>query len=139
MAEPTPPHDQDRADRPGTIVIRTHYLNEALFQQAAALRQGGRYTVLFAIDERRQRWDSRGFGKISLTEATFARLGLSCDDPSFIWRFGDYVFYAARAADPTAAFVWLVENDVAINASDPTEFLRIPPGKVLELGEQVTV
>ncbi len=25
------------------------------------------------------------------------------------------------------------------NASDPTEFLRIPPGKVLELGEQVTV
>ncbi len=25
------------------------------------------------------------------------------------------------------------------NASDPTDFLRIPPGKVLELGEQVTV
>ncbi len=25
------------------------------------------------------------------------------------------------------------------NANDPTEFLRIPPGKVLELGEQVTV
>ncbi|CAN5502893.1 potassium transporter Kup [soil metagenome] len=25
------------------------------------------------------------------------------------------------------------------NAADPTEFLRIPPGKVLELGEQVTV
>jgi len=25
------------------------------------------------------------------------------------------------------------------NASDPTEFLQIPPGKVLELGEQVTV
>ena len=25
------------------------------------------------------------------------------------------------------------------NASDPTEFLRIPPGKVLELGEQVSV
>jgi len=25
------------------------------------------------------------------------------------------------------------------NASDPTEFLKIPPGKVLELGEQVTV
>ena len=25
------------------------------------------------------------------------------------------------------------------NASDPTEFLNIPPGKVLELGEQVTV
>ena len=25
------------------------------------------------------------------------------------------------------------------NASDPTEFFRIPPGKVLELGEQVTV
>ena len=25
------------------------------------------------------------------------------------------------------------------NASDPTDFLKIPPGKVLELGEQVTV
>jgi KUP system potassium uptake protein len=25
------------------------------------------------------------------------------------------------------------------NAADPTEFLKIPPGKVLELGEQVTV
>jgi len=25
------------------------------------------------------------------------------------------------------------------NASDPTDFLHIPPGKVLELGEQVTV
>ena len=25
------------------------------------------------------------------------------------------------------------------NASDPTDFLRIPPGKVVELGEQVTV
>jgi KUP system potassium uptake protein len=25
------------------------------------------------------------------------------------------------------------------NASDPTDFLQIPPGKVLELGEQVTV
>ncbi|RDE07254.1 potassium transporter Kup [Sphingomonas aracearum] len=25
------------------------------------------------------------------------------------------------------------------NASDPTDFLRIPPGKILELGEQVTV
>ncbi|KAK0329012.1 hypothetical protein LTR94_038486, partial [Friedmanniomyces endolithicus] len=25
------------------------------------------------------------------------------------------------------------------NASDPTDFLRIPPGKVLELGEQVTI
>jgi KUP system potassium uptake protein len=25
------------------------------------------------------------------------------------------------------------------NASDPTDFLGIPPGKVLELGEQVTV
>ena len=25
------------------------------------------------------------------------------------------------------------------NASDPTDFLNIPPGKVLELGEQVTV
>jgi KUP system potassium uptake protein len=25
------------------------------------------------------------------------------------------------------------------NASDPTDFFKIPPGKVLELGEQVTV
>ena len=25
------------------------------------------------------------------------------------------------------------------NASDPTEFLSIPPGKVVELGEQVSV
>ncbi|MBE7181813.1 MAG: discoidin domain-containing protein, partial [Terriglobus roseus] len=113
-------------EQPSVIVIRTHYLDDDLLQRAEALRRTKRYEVLFAIDERQQQWDSQDFGKVSLTRELFAELRLYVEDPSFLWRFGDYVFYAVRRVRPRAGFVWLIENDVALDAADPAEpFLRL--------------
>ena len=118
------PIDRPTPGRQGTIVVRTHYLDEILFRTAEALQRDGRYEVLFAIDERRREWDSGAFTKISLSEQSFSRLDLFTEDASFLWRLGDYVFYAAQQARPQAEFLWLLENDVVINAVDPTEPFR---------------
>ena len=111
-----PVHDRSTARI--VIAIRTHYMNADLLDLARDLAADDGYEVVFAVDERRGPLDTAGFAKLSLTVEIVARFGLYIQDATFLWGFGDYIFYLLRAMRPDAPFLWLVENDVLINSSD---------------------
>ena len=103
---------------PILIAIRTHYIDAELLELARSLAAGDRYEVVFAVDERAGLWDTAEFAKLSLTVDAVTRLGLYIQDGSFLWKFGDYIFYLLRQMRPDAPYAWLLENDVLINFAD---------------------
>ena len=114
------------------VLIRTHFVDEALLAQAGRIAAEGVFDVYAVADETRAPLDFGPIPKVSLTPAVISDLGLYAGAPNLLWRCGDYGLYAARRAVPQYDGFWMIEPDVRVNADRPSDVLaRFPgPGEV---------
>ena len=110
------------------VLIRTHFVDEALLAEAGRVAADGVFDVYALADETRAPLDFGPIPKLSLTPAVIAELGLYAAAPNLLWRCGDYGLYAARRALPQYEAFWMMEPDVRVNADLPSDVLARFPG-----------
>ena len=110
------------------VLIRTHFVDDALLAFAGRLAADGVFEVYVLADETRGALDFGAIPKLSLTPEVIADLGLYAGAPNLLWRCGDYGFYAARRALPRYDGFWMIEPDVRLMADRPSDILDRFPG-----------
>ena len=110
------------------LLIRTHFVDEALLAEAGRIEADGVFDVYALADESRAALDLGPIPKLSLTPAVIAELGVYAGAPNLLWRCGDYGLYAARRALPQYDGFWMIEPDVRVNAERPSDVLAGFPG-----------
>ena len=125
---PAPHAAYHRVMSRAAVLIRTHYVDDALRAFAERLRAGSAFDVFIVADETRGPLDCGDVPKISLTTSTLASLGLYVGAPDLLWRCGDYGLYAARRSLPAYEAFWMIEPDVRLNADQPCDVLARFPG-----------
>ena len=106
------------------IVFRTHFVDQRVLAFIESIRTAPDYDVVIAADEINRAIETHGIPKLSMTVASFDKLGLHTELYDMLWRCGDYSLYLARQTYPDATNYWLIEYDVAINRPDPINFFR---------------
>ena len=110
------------------LLIRTHYADDQLRGFVEQLRADGAFDVFILADERRGPVALGDAAKIVLTPELPAELGLYEGTPNLLWRCGDYALYAARRALPDYEAFWMIEPDVRLCSTRPSDILsRFPP------------
>ena len=95
---------------------------------AESLSRDGALDVYILCDETLGAVETGGLPKISVTPQTLRSLGLYDEVKNLLWRCGDYGFYVARQQLPHYDAFWMVEPDVRLNDSPPSEILARFPG-----------
>ncbi len=112
------------ATGPTHILIRTHYVDDAVDALADQLRRETGWPVCLVVDETKGTLAAMaGRDHVALTQDLFAGLQLY-STPDIGWRCGDYALYAARKALPEAGHFWMIEPDVRINLDNVGSFFR---------------
>lgn len=110
------------------VLIRTHYADEQLRAFAEQLQSDGVFDVFVLADETRGPVELGGMGKVPLSHEVAHELGLYASTPNMLWRCGDYALYAARRALPDYDAYWMIEPDVRLCSSRPSDILaKFPP------------
>lgn len=104
------------------IIIRTHFIDEALRARARALAAPGTHEVIFALDAASGIAQVDGFKSFMVSKAAYAALNLFVAGDDLLWRCGDYVLALARQLFPEHPYFWMMEYDVFINRPDPASF-----------------
>lgn len=108
------------------ILLRTHYLDEAVLDLYHELETRSGLPVCLLADQTGTRWSyPEGVPAVSITLDGLAALGLPLTRRT-LWRCGDYGLYAAAAALPDAPFFWIVEHDVRFRVPDLAGFFASP-------------
>lgn len=124
QAEPERAPASEIDARAPVILLRTHFVDEAIRAMAARLRRETGWRVTLVVDcTRREPEIGEGEEVIRLTTGLFEELGV-LPVPDASWRCGDYAFYAARRHYPGAAFLWMIEPDLRLNFADWGAFFR---------------
>ena len=110
------------------VLIRTHFVDDALLAFAGRLAAEGVFEVYVVADETRGALDFGAIPTLSLTPEVIADLGLYAGAPNLLWRCGDYGFYAARRALPQYDGFWMIEPDVRLMDDRPSDILDRFPG-----------
>ena len=110
------------------VLIRTHFVDDALLALAERLAADGKFEVYALADESRGALDFGTIPKLSLTAQVIADLGVYAGAPKLLWRCGDYGFYAARRGLPQYDAFWMIEADVRLNTDRPSSILDRFPG-----------
>ena len=118
-AAPSQPPPQG-AGAQNAILLRTHYLDDALLDYARSLRRDVGYDVIFLLDHRCAA-SAPGFETLAASPAAYAQLGLFCP-PDVLWRCGDYGYYLAASRFKRYDHFWLIEYDVHIAGPRPASF-----------------
>ena len=104
------------------ILLRTHFVNDAIVELCALLEEKTGWRVCLMIDRMR---DNPCFlpsqSNIQLTRDLLEGMGLYVTHDA-LWRCGDYAMYAARQKFRDVAFFWMIEPDIRINLRDIGDF-----------------
>ena len=101
------------------LLVRTHLVNEKLFDLLDLLNQSRRYDLFVSADETHGPLDVRGYKKLSHTAASCRDYGLSTNHPGILWHCGDYPLYFAAAEIPDYDYYAMIEYDVDLVRKSP--------------------
>ena len=105
------------------MIIRSHFVDDALRHFANALAADPAYQIILALDAACGITQVEGFPVVSLSTDECARHGLYTGNYRPFWRCGDYALALAQEAHPGFAYYWMTEYDVVINRPSPAGFL----------------
>ena len=101
------------------LLVRTHLVNDKLFDLLDILNQSRRYDLFVAADETRESLDVRGYEKLAHTAASCGDFGLCTRHSRILWHCGDYPLYFAAAEIPDYDYYAMIEYDVDLARKSP--------------------
>jgi hypothetical protein len=110
-----PPNSSPRV----ALLVRTHRVNEKLFDLLDLLNQSRRYDLFVTADETRGPLDVGGYTKLPHTVDTCRQFGLSTQHLNILWHCGDYPLYFAAAEAPGYDYYAMIEYDVDLVRKSP--------------------
>ncbi len=110
---------QRNVDPKVALLVRTHLVNEKLFDLLDVLNQSRRYDLFVLADETRGPLETRGYAKLTHSVDMVSRYGLSHRHPNVLWHCGDYPLYFAAAEIPGYDYYGMIEYDVDLVRRSP--------------------
>jgi hypothetical protein len=107
------------ADPRVALLVRTHLVNDKLFDLLDVLNESRRYDLFVTADETRGALDVRGYTKLSHTADSCGVYGLCTNHPNILWHCGDYPLYFAAAEIPGYDYYAMIEYDVDLVRKSP--------------------
>jgi hypothetical protein len=101
------------------LLVRTHLVNEKLFDLLDLLNQSRRYDLFVSADETSGTLDLGGFAKLPHTTRSCVEHGLCSDHEQILWHCGDYPLYFAAAEKPDYDYYAMIEYDVDLVRRSP--------------------
>jgi hypothetical protein len=101
------------------VLVRTHVVNEKLFDLLGVLSQSRVYDLFVVADETNGTLDVGEYRKLAHSVASCAAFGLPADHERILWQCGDYPFYFAAAAIPDYDYYLMIEFDVDLVGQTP--------------------
>lgn len=101
------------------LLVRTHVVNDKLFDLLDVLNQSRRYDLFVSADESGGGLAVPGYDKLPHTVDTCAQFGLSTQHEQLLWHCGDYPLYFAAADLPDYDYYAMIEYDVDLVRKSP--------------------
>jgi hypothetical protein len=101
------------------LLVRTHKVNEKLFDLLDLLSQSRRHDLFVTADETQGPLDVGGYAKLPHTVDSCRQFGLSTRHANILWHCGDYPLYFAAAAAPGYDYYAMIEYDVDLVRKSP--------------------
>ena len=100
------------------VLLRTHLVNEKVFDLISILKKSNQYDLYISADETNGPLNFCDIKKITNDRRLCPSLGL-LDNPNVFWHCGDYAFYFAIDQIPDYEYYILVEYDVDFVRKNP--------------------
>ena len=101
------------------MLVRTHLVNDKLFDLLDLLNQSRRYDLFVTADETRQTLDLRGYVKLTHAADFAQAFGLPHSHGRILWHCGDFPLYFAAAERPDYDYYIMMEYDVDLVRKSP--------------------
>lgn len=101
------------------MLVRTHLVNDKLFDLLDMLNQSRRFDLFVCADETGETLDCGGYTKLSHTVDQCRDFDLSTDHARILWLCGDYPLYFARSQIPDYDYYIMIEYDVDLVRRSP--------------------
>ncbi len=110
-----PPNESPRV----AVLVRTHVVNEKLFDLLDVLNKSRRYDLFVTADETRGVLNVSGYEKLPHSIDSCKEHDLSVNHDHIFWMCGDYPLYFAAAQIPNYDYYIMVEFDVEVVRGNP--------------------